>query len=294
MAETLRFPIGTIIEAYGIPPWNNEINADYEIIGHTTITELEMVKLDYYELRFTGKDLDSLYKAYYVNNIGVYIAKPVQRRPYLRVDPPKEGEDEDKPVEFEDVVYFSDLMLDMTRVKILQKRANLIAHVNIGNYDFEGITADFKDRLTTELKVAASKFSDKYYLEEYTADLFLQRQEESQLEDDEFARIQEEIADEVKRKADAELARLNGIIARENKIKGDEAQISKEQTRLEEYAKDLQVQASVLEDRTDSLDFREQSLNVKAEELANLEYELRIREQRVYDRENALGLPHSL
>jgi hypothetical protein len=254
---------------------------------------MEMVKLDYYSMRFKEKKIDELYDAYYLNDIGVYIAKIVQRRPYVRVEPTPSGEP-DKPVEFDDVVYFSDVMLDMTQIKVLNKRANLVALLNIGNYNYDSLTSEFKDSITTKLNEAASYFSDKYYVEQYNAELYLQRKEDSDTEDQVFTEIQEAIILKKKMEKDADLARVNSLIARENKVKADEALISTENSRLVVYAQDLDTQVAILNERKDDLDILEDSLNVKAENLAQKEYELKIREQRVYNRENALGLPHTL
>jgi hypothetical protein len=286
----MRFPVGSTIEAHGITPWE-DINDDYIILAHSSILELESLNISFYDLRFKDKNLDSVFNTYRSNNLGVYIAKPVTRRPFIRVEV---DTDRKEPWNVTEFIYFADENLDMSLTKVLQKRVNLAIDVNIGNFDGARLTNGFKERITKDFINAASNYSDRYLIERFRTEDYLQPIEESIEEDQTFLQIQEQIAAERKAKEDAESARLLALANRENKVRRDEERLGSKEQQLVSYAQDLQIRSENLSDFESELKTINEQLNARSLTLANREYELNQRAKRIIQRENELGIPHEL
>lgn len=123
----LTFRVGTSIYLGCVSPWQS-YDGDYEIIGRTTVQELGLMGIDYYEKNFAGRDQDELYDLNVEKNSDLYILKSVTRSPFEYED---DDDEIDRVIEY---LYIPNDFIDFNKTYILAKRSNLSVLIDVGNF----------------------------------------------------------------------------------------------------------------------------------------------------------------
>lgn len=279
----MKYPIGTCLEVYGASPWES-LKGDYEIIAHTTLGELEILGINYYDMYFAGKGLDDTYQQYVADNIGIYVCKTVQRDPFKRTGPLPDG---DKVTGY---IYFSDELLNFNTTKVLIRRLNLAIHANAGNFTHSLVTREFIDKIAREMNSEVlANYSDKYYTSGETVKEFLQPEGEAKAEDQTFIDIQERLAAEEAARLAAEAAKEAALRNREKKVAEKEEKLAQKERYLITAEEDLARRIENINAREVQLEINEELYEIRVIQLAIREYELTQWEKRLKEWEDRLN-----
>lgn len=278
----MRYPIGTCLEVHGASPWES-LQGDYEVVAHTTIGQLDMLGIKYYDMYFAGKNLDETYQNYVDSNIGIYVCKTVQRDPFKRTGPLPDG---DKVAGY---IYFSDEILNFNTTRVLIRRMNLAVSSNAGNFDHSRVTREFVDTITSRVNSEVlSDYSDKYFTNVETMKEFLQPENEAREDDRTFVELKERLAKERADAAAAKAAAEAALRSRETSVIKKEALLAQKEQYLTGAEADLARRVANINMREEQLEINEELYEIRTIQQAIREHELTMWEQRLREWEDRL------
>lgn len=283
----LKYPVSTCLELYGASPWA-DLREDVEIVAHTDIREIIDLGIDFYELWFKEKNIDSLYSDYVSANIGIYMAKKIQKDPYqiIKKDPESKKD--------EDFIYLFEGLFDESRTRVLTKRINLLGQIDLGNFYAENYNSQLVKNIVDDVLKASGWYSLSTHMKDTSTKTILVPKTTADFEDNQVIQNHKN-AEEAKRKEqEAAAARESALIERENRVKTKEDYLGTVERDLQRTKDELEASKLVMKQLLEDLIHQQEELDVRSEELAEREYRISVKEKRIYDRENELGLPHTL
>ena len=282
----ITYSIGTSIELHCVEYWN-ETSGDYEIIGLTTITDMALMGLDFYNMHFNGVEQDDFYNQLLNNNVPIYIMKNVTRNPFSYIDTTNGI---DTVTEY---LYLADSMIDKNNTQVLLKRVHVTTNVNVGTYDKSLVTDKMESEFMNEMVGVLDDFSDKYRVEPFTKTIILQPEHEAIEEDRDYKEKRARLEAEHKAKIEAERKRLESLNTREAALATKESVLVTTSRQLQSFKLKLEEQERQLNVEKDNLERERQTIDLQYRDIAEKTAALNNRARIIAERERQLGIPNS-
>ena len=297
--KKVTFPFGTALELHCIEPWTNVISGDYEIIGFTTIRELLLMGIDFYDNYISKvntenkESIETYYNDLFETEAPLYIMKRVDRDPYYLKDT---NNNTDVVTEY---IYVADTMIDKNATIILVRRVTVNADITVGVFNDIDFNRQKQEKLIKELGSVLDTYSDKHNMrtnfvnDVISKTLVLRPKAEAEEEDRDFLEKQEAERLRKEAEAEAERKRLEAIALRERQLNEIQDTLIRKRAELNSLVEQAEFRITEIEKEEEKIRRTEQALLLRELALAEKNASLNRRAQRIYDRETELGIPHT-